>query len=378
MNLFRRQNATVTTSNGTQVVVGSDAWVKSYPAGNPDVTKMPQEWINALAKAEAAGLIPNISLSVEGVYPSGIDPGSTEVCSSTDQCRGDGDIWDAPAGMLGVSFDDGPTEFSPPLYAFLKAQNIKATHFFIGEQIVAFPQEAQTAYQNGDDLCVHTWTHRYMTGLSNSEAVAELGYTMQVISDVTGGRIPKFWRPPYGDSDNRIRAIAKHLFGLTQVDWNQDTNDWQLGENASVTPASIAADLKKWITGPKTPGLIILEHELSNGSVTAFMDAYPLMQSSGWDIRNIPNLFNDQWYSNSLNDNSTVVQLDIISAGVESINLSSTSTAAPAAQTSASTSNSNASASGSNSSTKKNAATQGAAVKSWMALFAPLAIIAVL
>ncbi|KAG8994648.1 hypothetical protein FRB90_000372, partial [Tulasnella sp. 427] len=312
VNLFRRQD--VQTSNGTTVTVGSPAWTNSYPQGKPDVTKMPQEWINALASAVAAGLIPNITLSNEGNYPSGIDPMSTEVCSSTDQCRGDGDIWDAPDGMLGVSFDDGPTEHSPKLYDFLKSQNVKATHFFIGEQILGFPTYAQTAFQNGDDLAVHTWTHRYMTGLTNAEAVAEFGYTMQIIADVTGGRVPKFWRPPYGDSDNRIRAIAKHIFGLTQVDWNQDTNDWQLGESNKVTPASIAADLKKWITGPKSPGLIILEHELSDGSVQAFIDAYPLMVSNNWDIRNIPDLFNAPWFTNSLNDNSTVTPLDIVSA----------------------------------------------------------------
>jgi len=26
----------------------------------------------------------------------------------------------------------------------------------------------------------------------------------------------------------RVRAIAKHVFGLTQVNWNYDTADWQL------------------------------------------------------------------------------------------------------------------------------------------------------
>jgi len=59
-----------------------------------------------------------------------------------------------------------------------------------------------------------------MTSLSNEVAMAELAWTMQIISDSTGGRVPKFWRPPYGDSDNRIRAIAKHVLGLTQINWN--------------------------------------------------------------------------------------------------------------------------------------------------------------
>ncbi|KAF8195891.1 hypothetical protein K438DRAFT_789957 [Mycena galopus ATCC 62051] len=66
-----------------------------------------------------------------------------------------------------------------------------------------------------------------MTTLSNEDVVAQvkfstgggcslaalpkLGYTAQVIHDSTGGWVPKFWRPPYGDSDNRVRAIAKEV-----------------------------------------------------------------------------------------------------------------------------------------------------------------------
>jgi hypothetical protein len=60
-----------------------------------------------------------------------------------------------------------------------------------------------------------------VTTLSNNDVVAELGWTMQIISDLTGGRLPLYWRPPFGDVDNRVRAIAKGVFGLETVPWNQ-------------------------------------------------------------------------------------------------------------------------------------------------------------
>ena len=41
--------------------------------------------------------------------------------------------------------------------------------------------------------------------------------------------------------------------------------------------------MQKWLTGPKTPGLIILEHEVSNDTVTAFIDNYPLFKQNGWN-----------------------------------------------------------------------------------------------
>ena len=40
---------------------------------------------------------------------------------------------------------------------------------------------------------------------------------LQIIHDLTEGRVPKFWRPPTGDMDNRVRAIAREVFGLTRT-----------------------------------------------------------------------------------------------------------------------------------------------------------------
>lgn len=59
-----------------------------------------------------------------------------------------------------------------------------------------------------------------MTSLSDLEVVAELGWCMQIIHDIAGGRVPRYWRPPFGDCDNRVRAIAQHVFGLQTVIWN--------------------------------------------------------------------------------------------------------------------------------------------------------------
>lgn len=317
--LFRRQANTYP--------VGSAQWQAQYPTGNPDPTKMPQAWKDALAKAVAAGQIPEVPLTNAGVYPSGVKPDDPKVCNSASECKVDGDIWNAPDGMLGLNFDDGPTDASLRLYDFLKNNTQKATLFYIGGNVRDLPQSALTAFQNGNDLAVHTWTHRWSTSLSNEVFMAELGWTCQIISDLTGGRVPRYWRPPYGDSDLRTRAIAK-IFGMTQVDWNNDTDDWEIPEGKN-TEAAVAQNFQKWLTGPKSPGLIILEHELADSTVNAFMAAYPLMKSNGWDTRNIPDLFGASYYLNALNNTSPVVAtLDPASGGATSINLNAAAAAA--------------------------------------------------
>lgn len=65
-----------------------------------------------------------------------------------------------------------------------------------------------------------------MTSLSNQEIVAEFYWTSKAIKEVLG-ITPKCWRPPYGDVDDRVRAIA-WLMGMRTIHWDQDSNDWNM------------------------------------------------------------------------------------------------------------------------------------------------------
>ena len=42
------------------------------------------------------------------------------------------------------------------------------------------------------------------SSLTDTQVLGELGWTLQVIYDMSGGIVPAFWRPPYGDVDNRM------------------------------------------------------------------------------------------------------------------------------------------------------------------------------
>lgn len=87
-----------------------------------------------------------------------------------------------------------------------------------------------------------------------------------------------------------MRAIAKGVFGIHTVVWNHDSTDWAIGSNPKYTSESVNAEMQKWITGPKTPGLMILEHERSAESVKVFTDNYASIISNGWKLMNIVSL----------------------------------------------------------------------------------------
>jgi chitin deacetylase len=184
---------------------------------------------------------------------------------------------------------------------------------------------------------MHTWTHRYMSSLDNQALVADFGWAMQIIHDSTGGRVPRYWRPPYGDADNRVRAIAKEIFGLTTVVWNQDSQDWTMASGGTTLPA-IQQAFTGWLNGPRSPGLIVLEHEITPDDVTAFMNMYPLIAAAQggapWVVTSVAGLFDghatgwngNSWYQNSDNDTSPVNDQDILVSNSTSTAPSGTTT----------------------------------------------------
>jgi chitin deacetylase len=322
--------------------------------------------------------------SANGSSLAGTDP---TVCSFTYQCVGDGDIYNAPDGVIGLNFDDGPTSFSSELYDFIEANNISATHFMIGGNILNFPDVFARAWKDGGKfrvlfllfsgfwfsffhhrstlfigwwscgdlvghIAVHTWSHPYMTSMTNEQILAELGWTCQIISDLTGGYVPAYWvsfscvvllnrcwwmclfmMSFYSDlllvtwvtvtttkrvfkdtdclslqADYRVRMIAKEVFGLTTVVWNQDSADWAIGTNPQYTVDSVTTSMRQWFSGPKSPGLVMLEHEASAADVQVFKAVYGDMLKNGWKVVNVAEAFNSWEYANAAKDNSTQIQ----------------------------------------------------------------------
>lgn len=186
-------------------------------------------------------------------------PNDEKLCSyRRASCISPEDIYKAPAASWAINFDDGPLPPSAKLYEALDVWDAKATHFWVGNNVKNNLQLAVQAAERGDHLAVHTWSHPHLTTYTDEQIVGELGWTMQIIYDVSS-YLPRYYRPPYGDvggfarssirstttgewarsnvvftrvvSDNRVRAIATHVFNMTCVLWNHDSFDWSLNQS---------------------------------------------------------------------------------------------------------------------------------------------------
>ncbi|WFD28461.1 hypothetical protein MNAN1_003472 [Malassezia nana] len=241
------------------------------------------------------------------IQSSGIIPSHVQVKTDTDNHMGikndgynadsDPDCWWSASGCMkpkaknlspdlyecpepdtwGLTFDDGPNCGHNEFYNFLKDNKLKATLFYIGSNVLDYPLQAQRGLADGHNICVHTWSHHYMTTLSNEQVFAELYYTTRIIKDVLGVT-PRCWRPPFGDVDDRVRAIATGL-GLRTIVWDHDTNDWDIQPDGNSPTQTIDSNYEKIINLPlqgkvNDSGIIVLTHELTQNTMNEFMKMY--------------------------------------------------------------------------------------------------------
>ncbi|KAG0222348.1 chitin deacetylase [Mortierella sp. GBA43] len=255
--LEKRAAATCSTTY-TPVAAGKYPAIDCVP-----FTQDPQvvEWLKLVDMTK----VPVYPTSVDGACPADVNSLPKDRCWWTCQkCEASDDLTSCPTqGTWGLTYDDGPSPDSPRLYDNLLAHNTKATLFIVGSRAVSYPATLKRAYQEGHQIAIHTWSHHAMTSLTNEQVVAELKWTEKAIFD-TIGVTPLYWRPPFGDVDNRVRAIAKQLGYKTSI-WTQgfDTNDWNI-PGKTATAQSVVDTFKGWLTKIPTmqTGFIVLQHDL--------------------------------------------------------------------------------------------------------------------
>ncbi|KAI0052911.1 carbohydrate esterase family 4 protein [Auriscalpium vulgare] len=246
------------------------------PLDKPPPTDSPQvlQWIQDVQNSGVT--IPSFTPTVAGGCPA--NPAavsdSTRCWWTCGGCTRKTDITTCPDKMTwGLTYDDGPAPYTPDLLNYLEQAKLKSTFFVVGSRAISYPALLQQEYLAGHQIAVHTWSHPSLTTLTNEEIIAELGWTKKIIKDVLGVT-PTMMRPPFGDIDDRVRAICQAM-NLTPVMWTRisptatfDTDDFNI--HGGVT--SVQQVLVNWenILGNVSTintGFIVLEHDLFQQSV---------------------------------------------------------------------------------------------------------------
>jgi peptidoglycan/xylan/chitin deacetylase (PgdA/CDA1 family) len=128
-------------------------------------------------------------------------------------------------GSIALTFDDGPSAFTPQILSVLQQYGVHATFFDVGQQAQARPGLVRETYQMGDVIGNHAWSHSKLTSLAPSQVKWQLSRTSAAIQRATGVS-PTVFRPPYGATNATVTGIARPL-GLSPVLWSVDSLDWQ-------------------------------------------------------------------------------------------------------------------------------------------------------
>jgi peptidoglycan-N-acetylglucosamine deacetylase len=154
---------------------------------------------------------------------------------------------------VALTFDDGPTEFTPEFLDLLKENHIKATFFCIGKQIEKYPETFQRIISEGHTIGNHTFTHSDNTGfLSTSKMVEEIEKCDAAMLK-TGNLKTGLYRPPFGVTNPNIAKAIK-LTDKKSIGWNVRSLD-TMTEDESKIYRKVTKGLK--------PGSIILLHDTS-------------------------------------------------------------------------------------------------------------------
>jgi peptidoglycan/xylan/chitin deacetylase (PgdA/CDA1 family) len=175
-------------------------------------------------------------------------------------------------GTVYLTFDDGPSQYTPAILRILRATNSTATFFELGFRQANYPGAAAQVRAEGSSVGNHTYDHPDLTALKPSE----------IRSQLTRGPRGRCMRPPYGATNPGVRRIIAQQ-GLREVLWSIDTLDWSRPGTAKIVKAA---------TGPSVrAGSIVLMHD-GGGDRSQTVAALPkiirTLQQRGFVVRRIP------------------------------------------------------------------------------------------
>jgi peptidoglycan/xylan/chitin deacetylase (PgdA/CDA1 family) len=173
-------------------------------------------------------------------------------------------------GHVALTFDDGPSRESTPLFLdVLDSYRVRATFFLLGREVRRAPGVAAEIVARGHEVGVHGWDHRCLLVKGPRRTWAELRRARDVIEEVAG-TAPRWFRPAYGVFSG-VSVPAARALGLTPVLWSTWGFDW----TRRATGASVLRTVTRNLDGGGTILLHDSDVAAAPGAWRSTLDALP-------------------------------------------------------------------------------------------------------
>lgn len=179
--------------------------------------------------------------------------------------------------IIALSFDDGPSIYTPKILEMLGQYGATATFFMVGTNVDRYQKTVQAVYDAGCEIGNHTINHPNLNTLSADEIKKEINGNKKKITNIIGER-DLLVRPPYGNANDKVKPVID----APLIIWSDDTRDWE-SRNAQ----SVFAEVKK----SARDGYIILMHDLYESSMNGAALVVPWLIEQGYQVCSVSEMF---------------------------------------------------------------------------------------
>lgn len=229
--------------------------------------------------AELEGILSFSGESVTVQVPSPVPTFTPPKVSTAPQTQ----LIDPTKPMVALTFDDGPGKHTSRLLDIFASYGGKGTFFVIGNILENRADVINRMVSEGHEIGGHSWDHRQLTKLNDSDLNNQLTGTRTKIYELTGTDTALL-RPPYGSYNSQVQNMCKDM-GIVMVNWSLDTLDWKYKD---------ADRLYHTILDEVQDGDIILCHDLHGSTVDAMEKVIPELIARGYQLVTVSELLDQR------------------------------------------------------------------------------------
>jgi peptidoglycan/xylan/chitin deacetylase (PgdA/CDA1 family) len=155
-----------------------------------------------------------------------------------------------------------PDEYDAQVVEILLREKAPATLFLSGRWVEKNAEKAKfLSTQEQFEIANHSYYHPHLTEATDERVTRELTRTQNILKKVTGKKA-RYFRPPYGEVDERVAKLASEA-GLMTIQYDLASGDPDPGLSAGKITATVLREARG--------GSIIVFHMNRNGVHTAEM-----------------------------------------------------------------------------------------------------------
>ncbi len=181
-----------------------------------------------------------------------------------------------PAPTVYFLFDDGTGIVTGGRYLMqriLDEYGVRGTFFLTGRAMRTYPEAVRALVAAGHRVGNHTWSHPFLTRLSDAAVAAELDQTeQQYRALVPGGTLRPCFRAPNGDLNARVLAVVDGR-GYREIAQTVNSFDW-MGIPAARIVENVLAGVRD--------GALVSFHTQEPQTAIALRTLIPLLLAEGY------------------------------------------------------------------------------------------------